>query len=185
MLDVLAATQSLEPSPSTYSTGPTVHLGMILDSVWHGLWNGVTASPWTILAAAAFLVLVSVRMVHAVAHPSTSRDPIRRFDRADKAELLRRAGSRCEHHGWIGGRCKATEFLEADHVHPWSRGGWTHVSNGQILCKRHNREKRASIPFNWQLRGIAKRRAAYYPPGQPGTVIRRRPADRGRRATQH
>jgi hypothetical protein len=57
-------------------------------------------------------------MVQAVAYPATSRDPIRRFDRGDKAELLRRAGRRCEHHGWISGRCKATEFLEADHVHP-------------------------------------------------------------------
>jgi hypothetical protein len=69
-----------------------------------------------------------------------------------------------------------TPLLETDHVHPWSRGGWTHVSNGQILCKRHNREKRASIPFGWQLRGLAKRRAAYYPPGQPVTVTRHRPA---------
>jgi hypothetical protein len=122
-------------------------------------------------------------MIHAVAHPFTGRDPIRLFDRADKAELLRRAGGRCEHHAWLGGRCKATEFLEADHVHPW-RGGWTHVSNGQILCKSHNREKRASIPFNWQLRGIAKRRAAYYPPGQPGPVTRRRPPARRSRAEQ-
>jgi hypothetical protein len=136
------------------------------------------------VAAAVLLLLAGTQLVHAVAHPSTGRDPVRRFDRADKAELLRRAGGRCEHHGWPFGRCTATELLEADHVHPWSRGGWTHISNGQILCKRHNREKRATIPFNWQLRGLAKRRAAYYPPGQPGTVIRRRPAEKRRGATR-
>jgi hypothetical protein len=73
-----------------------------------------------------------------------------------------------------------SELLERHGVRRRSRGGWTHVSNGQILCKRHNREKRASIPFNWRLRGLAKRRAAYYPPGQPGTVIRRRPRSRRR-----
>lgn len=129
-------------------------------------------------------MLVSVQVVYAVAHPATGRDPIRRFDRADKAELLRSAAGRCEHHRRLDGRCTATESLEADHVHPWRRGGWTQVSNGRILCKNHNRQKRAAVSFNWQVCGLAKRRAAHYPPGQAGTVTRRLPAAQRSRVKQ-
>lgn len=166
------------PSPSPTPARPAVP-GVDFGAVWHGLlhgfWATATASPWTLFAVGAFALFAAVRLVHAVAHPSTGRDPVRRFTRGDKAELLRRAGGRCEHHGWLTKRCQATERLEADHVHPHSRGGWTHVSNGQILCQRHNREKRATIPFNWQLRRLTDRRSAYYPPAHPGTVVRHAP----------
>lgn len=151
---------------------------MILGSVARGIWDGVTSSPWAMAAFAAFVLLLLVRVVHAVAYPPGRRDPVRRFTRADKAEILRRAGGRCEHHSLLLGRCRETERLEADHVHPWSRGGWTHPSNGQALCKRHNRAKRATIPFRWQLRGLAKRRATYFPPGLSGIVTRRAPRRR-------
>jgi hypothetical protein len=168
---------ALLPAPSPTAPGnpgrPSLDIGVFWRAVAHGLWIGATASPWTILTAIIFAVLIAIQLVHGVAHPHTNRDPLRRFTRQDKAELLRRSGGRCEHHGWITGRCKATTELQADHVHPHSRGGWTNVSNGQALCKRHNRSKSATIPFNWQLKGIAKRRASYYPPGVPGTVVRR------------
>jgi 5-methylcytosine-specific restriction endonuclease McrA len=130
-------------------------------------------SPVAGILFGGFVVLLLVRLVHAVAHPSTNRDPVRRFSRRDKAELLRRAGGRCERHGWLTGRCRSIEQLEADHVHPHSRGGWTDLRNGQVLCHRHNRAKRASIPFGWQLRRIAKHRTAYYPPNVPTMIVRR------------
>ncbi|MGH3118060.1 MAG: HNH endonuclease [Actinomycetes bacterium] len=120
-----------------------------------------------------FLFVSAVRTVHAVVYPGNHRDPVRRFSRQDKMIIVSRAGGRCEHHGWLTGRCKRTEGLEADHVHPHSRGGQTAVANGQALCRPHNQAKRANIPFNWQLRAIERRRATYFPSGVPGMVTRR------------
>ncbi len=46
------------------------------------------------------------------------------------------------------GRCRAPAcdapfaWLQADHVHPHSRGGPTNLSNGQMLCDPHNKWKR-------------------------------------------
>ena len=165
------------PTPSPTPPGdpgtPSRDFGDIWHPVAHTLWAAVTASPWTIASFIVLALLMVVRLVHGLAHSGKNRDPIRGFGSRDKAELLRCAGGRCERHIWIIGRCDATTGLEADHVHPHSRGGWTNISNGQVLCKQHNRTKSARIPFNWQLKGIAKRRAAYYPAGLPGTVVRR------------
>jgi 5-methylcytosine-specific restriction endonuclease McrA len=163
------------PSPSPAPTPPEISNvpQLILGSVRHAAWLALTGSPWTATILVVVALLASVRMVHSVAHPSSARDPVRRFNRADKAQLLMWAGGRCEHHGVIIKRCRATEHLEADHVHPHSRGGQTALTNGQILCQAHNREKRASIPFNWQLRALAKHRVAYFPPGTSGTVVRK------------
>ena len=33
--------------------------------------------------------------------------------------------------------------MEADHIVPWSRGGKTVQENCQMLCRRHNNDKRA------------------------------------------
>ncbi|HEX2072300.1 MAG TPA: HNH endonuclease [Geodermatophilus sp.] len=114
----------------------------------------------------AFAVLAALRDKLRV---GGSRDPIRRFSGAEKAEILARAGHRCEHHG-LSGRCSQREGLEADHAHPHSRGGWTSVDNGQALCRRHNKAKRARVPSNGELRRLAQRRTAYFPPGVPTTA---------------
>jgi hypothetical protein len=102
-------------------------------------------------------------------------DPERRFSRAQKAEILRRAGGRCEHHHVLYGRCPEQARLEADHVHPHSRGGWTDIANGQALCRRHNKAKWTRVPSNRELRQLARRRASYFPPGIPAQVTRRTP----------
>lgn len=163
-----------DPAISSADFGP------IRYAVWQGIWTGITSSPWAIAAFAGLMLLVVVRIVHAVAYPRGRRDPVRRFASTDRAEIVRRAGGRCEAHGWITGRCGTTQGLEADHIHPHSRGGWTNIQNGQALCKRHNRTKSATIPFKWQLNRIAKRRTTYYPPGVSGTVSRRAAPARGR-----
>jgi hypothetical protein len=147
----------------------------------HGMWLGITSSPWVAMGFALFVVGSAVGLVRAAAHPRGRRDPIRRFSRTDKAILLTRAGHRCERHAWLVGRCKQTEKLEADHIHPHSRGGQTALANGQVLCRRHNRDKRASVPFNWQLGQIEKRRAVYYPPEVPRGVKRYAPRPQKRR----
>jgi HNH endonuclease len=164
LVDVLSTFPS--PTPSTPVT-------TVLDSKLHALWLAATSSPWAAAGLMFVLLLTMVRVVHALAHPRHNHDPVRRFSRTDKAIILSRAGGRCEHHGWITGRCRRTERLEADHVHPHSRGGQTAVVNGQALCRRHNQAKRATIPFNWQLRSLERHRAGYFPAGVPRTLIRR------------
>jgi hypothetical protein len=103
-----------------------------------------------------------------------TRDPARRFSGVDRALIMARAGGRCERHSLLlGRRCRVTEGLHADHIHPYSRGGSTTVGNGQALCARHNKQKAARIPYQWQLRRMEKQRLTYYPAGVSRTVIRR------------
>jgi 5-methylcytosine-specific restriction endonuclease McrA len=160
---------------------PTVPIGQIAGAVWSGVWSMVTHSPWIGVVLALVAVTSLGRFGRSVIH-SGPKDPVRRFSRADKAVILFRAGGRCEYHGSLFGRCRVTEGLEADHVHPHSRGGWTRISNGQALCKRHNRQKRATVPFDIQLRSLEKRRLGYFPEGTSGSIMRheahRRRADR-------
>lgn len=162
------------PSPAPSNAPDLVH------PLVHGIWTEITSllahDPW-IVPVVVLIVAINVVRTARIAIHSGARDPVRRFGRADKAVLLARAGNRCEHHGWLIGRCRAVDRLEADHVHPWSRGGWTHVANGQILCRAHNRDKRAAIPWDRSLRRLAERRAGYFPPGVDPVVVRRRPRD--------
>ena len=144
----------------------------MLHSVWHGIWLAIESSPWIAPILVLLLASAIVRFVRGIIH-NGPRDPVRLFSRADKIAILRRAGARCEHHGLLTGRCSAIERLEADHVHPHSRGGWTNITNAQALCQRHNRIKRATVPYDWQLRRLAKRRLAYYPDGVDPNVTRR------------
>ena len=124
---------------------------------------------------ALLLLLLIVGLGRRLRGVTGHEDPERRFSRAEKAEILRRAGGRCEHHHMLYGRCGEQIRLEADHVHPHSRGGWTHVANGQALCRRHNKAKWASVPTNGELRRLARRRTSYVPPGVPVQVVRRAP----------
>lgn len=55
-----------------------------------------------------------------------------------KAEVWSRDGGRCV-------QCGATEFLELDHIIPYSQGGATSVKNLQLLCRPCNQEKRDRI----------------------------------------
>jgi len=158
------------PSPST-PLSPSIDPGQILNGVWHGIVDFARHSP--VLAFLVVLVAVAgMAESMRVAIHTGPKDPSRRFNRSQRAFILDRAGYRCEHDGLFG-RCHATTNLEADHIHPHSRGGWTHVDNGQALCKLHNRQKLAFIPYNFQLRRLERRRAAYFPPDMPVTVIRR------------
>lgn len=161
----------------------TLHLAAaprpaISHDLLHAVWAASTSSPLVTAIVVVAAIAAGVRAVRALRWTGLARDPVRRFSRADKAATLTRAGHRCEHHSWLLGRCRQTERLEADHVHPHSRGGQTAVTNGQALCRAHNRLKLARVPYNWQLRQLEKRRAAYFPPGMPATVQR----SRGRRS---
>lgn len=62
---------------------------------------------------------------------------LRTFSEKDKQKMFQTQGGVCP-------RCTKTfEFsqMDADHVVPWSAGGTTTLSNGQMLCRRCNNEK--------------------------------------------
>ncbi|MFJ2778085.1 HNH endonuclease [Kitasatospora sp. NPDC087315] len=87
------------------------------------------------------------------------RDPTRFFSWGQKQQLIRQANGRCEHTPPLWFRCPA-EGTEADHIHPWSRGGPTEMWNGQLLCRRHNRRKSNRVPsplYSWRLARWRKR----------------------------
>ena len=81
-----------------------------------------------------------------------SRDPkhlnLRQFDDDQRQEMYERQGGRCAN----GTKCKDVDnsdgkkifdiaTMDADHIVPWSKGGKTEVSNGQMLCISCNRSK--------------------------------------------
>jgi len=57
-----------------------------------------------------------------------------------------------------------------DHVEPHDRRARTAISDGQAVCRRHDRRRSARVPYAWELRHLAKRLARYLPDGVSGTV---------------
>jgi hypothetical protein len=105
------------------------------------------------------------------------RDPWRGFKFASRRTVLARAGGRCEHALFlVWGRCRA-EASEVDHIYPWSRGGPTIVSNGQALCRKHNRRKSNLRPPWWYVLALERRREGYIPASTKTRVLARMNAD--------
>ena len=151
-------------------------IGTILGSVGYGIWLEATSSPWIGGVLCLLIVYLVARIYHAIRWApiaAAGLDPLRLFIGVDRAAIVSRAGGRCERHGLMLGRCKETEKLQVDHVHPHSKGGSTTVANGQVLCLRHNSQKAARIPFNWELRRLGKQRASYFPKDANKAVVRR------------
>ncbi len=146
--------------------------GDIFGEVLRSVLAEVLSTPWLVGLLVLLAIGKLVQLGRAILHGRHARDPRRTFSRAEKALLLERAGHRCEHQPWLLGRCRETEALQADHVHPHSRGGATDVANGQALCRRHNKRKAARVPWNWELDRLARRRQGYFPPGMPTAVAR-------------
>lgn len=178
----------MSPPPATPPAPKSVSASVILHAIWHGVWQAMSASPWLGVFLAVAIVGSCVGFVRAAIHSGHGKDPRRRFSGGERAAIFARAGQRCEHHGPLLGRCRKRDSLEADHVHPHSWGGWTDIQNGQALCRRHNQLKRASVPWNRQLKRLSDRRAAYFPAGTPTAVTRHAPkvaaASRSRAADQ-
>lgn len=104
--------------------------------------------------------------------PSSSRrDPWRGFKSTARRTVMERAGGRCEAGVMFGLlRCNGAA-VEVDHVFPHSKGGPTVVSNGQALCRDHNRRKGSMTPPWWYVLGLEKRRRGYYPEGVDVRVV--------------
>jgi hypothetical protein len=93
------------------------------------------------------------------------QDPWRCFKYGARDVVMSRAGHRCEGAVFVAwGRCKDAA-TDADHVYPWVRGGPTVPSNGQALCRGHNKHKGAMRPPWWYLLTLEHRRRSYFPPG--------------------
>lgn len=124
---------------------------------------------WMILLVLAVTVL---RFPMLGRGPNSSRrDPWRGFKFAPRATVLQRAGGRCEAARVVAwGRCP-DPATDVDHIMPWSRGGPTVVSNGQALCREHNRSKGDMTPPWWYVLGLERRRRSYFPEGQHVRVL--------------
>ena len=140
--------------------------GDLVGAVLRSVLAEILSTPWLVGLLVLLAIGKLIRLGRAVVHGGS---------RAEKVALLERAGHRCEHHSWLLGRCRETEALQADHVHPHSRGGATDVANGQALCRRHNRGKAARVPWGWELARLERRRRAYFPPGPVTAVVRHGP----------
>ena len=164
---------ALVAEPEMAGSSPGDIVGEVLQSVL----AEVLSTPWLVGPLVLLAIGKVVRLGRGVVHGRHTRDPRRRFSSWERAAILARAGSRCEAHSSLFGRCRETEGLQADHVHPHSRGGSTSVENGQVLCARHNKRKADRVPWNWELARLERRRQAYVPPGAAAAVVRhRRPA---------
>ncbi|MFD8609415.1 HNH endonuclease [Streptomyces sp. NPDC059631] len=119
--------------------------------------------PTVLLPCLAVAVLGILCLAIGVGRKRRWRDPIRLFTWPQKQQLIRQANGQCEHKPPLWSRCPAPG-TEADHIHPWCRGGVTELWNGQLLCLRHNRRKSHRVPsplYRWRL---ARRRKRYCPP---------------------
>ncbi len=155
------------------ATTPSLEPNFIIE-LFRAVVGDLSSSPWLVGFFALMALNAMVRTVRAVVHGRHSTDPQRRFSGRERAEIFARAGDRCEQHSWLVGRCSESDGLQADHIHLHSRGGATVMENGQALCRRHNKEKSARVPWDWELARLARRREAYFPPGAPRAVVRHR-----------
>ncbi len=127
---------------------------------------------WWLIPMLALVVVLRFPMLGR-GPGSTKRDPWRSFKFAARATVMARAGGRCEaplFFTW--GRC-SSPATDADHIMPWSKGGPTVVSNGQALCRGHNRSKGAFVPPWWYIHGLERRRRDYFPDGADVRVLAR------------
>lgn len=125
--------------------------------------------PWLIVIAVVMFVTTTPLPTRNTGE--RRRDIWRGFRFESRRRVMGRAGGRCESAMllfWL--RC-SDEAVEADHVYPWSKGGATTVSNGQALCKGHNRSKSNMTPPWWYVLLLERRRRRYFPSGEDVRVF--------------
>ncbi len=138
-----------------------------------GLLKGIVVAWPLLVTAAGILVLLIVLMspMPGRGPRGRRRDQWRSFKFEARRIVLQRAGGACEAAAFIvWGRC-GDPAVEVDHVYPWSKGGPTVVSNGQALCRGHNRSKSNLTPPWWYIRGLERRRSAYFPASEDVRVF--------------
>jgi len=143
----------------------------MLDAFVHLFWVWIGPHLWWILTVLIAVAVLRFPMLGRGPDSSRYRDPWRTYRFAARDQLMARAGNRCEAPRFFAwGRC-VSPAAEADHVMPWSQGGPTVLSNGQALCRGHNRSKGALTPPWWYVMGLEKRRRGYFPTGVDPRVV--------------
>lgn len=146
--------------------------GLDWEAIVGGVWDGMSPMLPLLIPLAALLVVLITPMPGR-GPGFQRRDPWRGFKFAARRTVLDRAGQRCEAGFFLAwGRC-GSAAEEADHIYPWSKRGATVVSNGQALCRRHNRSKSNLTPPWWYVRALERRRRRYFPEGQDVRVLAR------------
>jgi hypothetical protein len=146
-------------------SGTSVHNERVTNSVLSAVWEGlVTQVPLLTVVAVVFVLLASPPPGRGP-RKSAGRDPWRGYRLGSRDSVVHRADGRCEAAAFVAwGRC-AQAATQVDHVYPWSRGGPTIISNGQALCRDHNRRKSNLRPPWWYVLALERRRRGYFPPG--------------------
>jgi 5-methylcytosine-specific restriction endonuclease McrA len=120
-----------------------------------------------------FVFLMASLAIAAYRKRPIAKDELRGFTASMRQEAKDLAGGRCEHsYFWL--RCR-TPGGHADHIYPWSKGGWTTMANCQSLCVKHNLQKSAHLPGRFYIRRLEIRRRRYFPVGADPKVDWSRP----------
>lgn len=119
---------------------------------------------WVPYLLGGVAVMAVVRTLAGLFAGSAQRDPQRLYSVDQKREMIRLCGGRCEHKTWWLPRCRGAAE-HADHIVPWSKGGATSVSNGQMLCAYHNLLKSNWMPSRTYIVRLERRRRGYFPDG--------------------
>jgi hypothetical protein len=153
----------------------TDHAWGVIDVDWDKfltvLLTGLTPVLPQLAVLAAVIIVVGAPLPGRGPRLFQREDPWRRFKYGSRDVVMSRAGHRCEGAVFlVWGRCEEA-VTEADHVYPWARGGPTVPSNGQALCRGHNKHKGAMRPPWWYLLSLEHRRRSYFPPGTDVRVL--------------
>ena len=87
---------------------------------------------------AAAVIDTLTRMAKRQIVGSNGGDAIRQIPQDVKTAVWQRDGGKCR-------QCGAQQYLEFDHIIPFSRGGASSVNNVQLLCRQCNQKKGARI----------------------------------------
>lgn len=79
-------------------------------------------------------------LVHDADDEPSDASPRRRFPTPRQRKVIEARQDQCQQPG-----CGARNFLDYDHIHPYTKGGPTILDNLQRLCGTHNRAKAATM----------------------------------------
>jgi hypothetical protein len=143
----------------------SVHNQTVTNSVLSALLDRLVPQVPLLTVTAFVFVLLAAPLPGRGPRIFAGRDLWRGYRFGSRDSVMQRAGGRCEAAAFLAwGRC-AQAATQVDHVYPWSRGGPTIISNGQALCRDHNRRKSNLRPPWWYVLALERRRAGYFPPG--------------------
>lgn len=92
--------------------------------------TGVYLSPQAAYLTEVLRAVLAKHLRHVVLQQSASRS----IPADVRAAVWQRDGARCA-------QCGSTQYIEYDHIIPFSKGGATSVANLQLLCRACNLQK--------------------------------------------